>query len=81
MKKIYITPKLEFSTFELNDIICGSTGSGSTSYSTGRYSDLRDDINYNVFSGESFDNNNTGGRGLSETGNRSKDFTWSLWED
>ena len=81
MKKIYITPKLEFSTFELNDFICGSTGGGSTSNSTERFSDLGDGTKNYIFNGESFDNYNNGGRGLSETGNRSKDFTWDLWED
>lgn len=76
-KKIYNAPVVSIIITEPCGFICGS---GSNPPDTSRQSDL-DGISTSVDDDSGFTKDNGNGRGSSGSGNRSKDNSWSVWDD
>ena len=74
-KKIYNAPVVSIIITEPCGFICVSNPQD-----TSRQSDL-DGISTSVLDGTKFTNESEKGRGNGGTGNRSKDNSWSVWDD
>ena len=75
-KKIYNAPVVSIIITEPCGFICVSNPQDTL-----RQSDLRDGTSTSVGDGSEFTNENEKGRGNGGTGNRSKDNSWSVWDD
>lgn len=75
-KKIYNAPVVSIIITEPCGFICVSNPQDTL-----RQSDLRDGTSTSVVDGSEFTNENEKGRGNGGTGNRSKDNSWSVWDD
>lgn len=75
-KKIYNAPVVSIIITEPCGFICVSNPQD-----TSRLSNLGDGTNTSVLDGSDFTNENEKGRGNGGTGNRSKDNSWSVWDD
>ena len=75
-KKIYNAPVVSIIITEPCGFICVSNPQDTL-----RQSDLGDGTNTSVLDGSDFTNGNGNGRGNGGSGNRSKDNSWSVWDD
>lgn len=75
-KKIYNAPVVSIIITEPCGFICESSP-----VDTSRQSDLGDGTSTSVSNDSQFNNDNGSGRGYGGSGNRSKDNSWSVWDD